>query len=260
MKKILILNLLAAAFLAGAAEACQPPDALGELRQASGQPGDCMPDSGGNVGDWLPMPEFPMPALPAQPQPEIMPCYGYLDGDCEPGIPFPSFPGADYCDENGEMICLDLAGGKVCFPACYVSAPLYTGSIVYENFASAGVPAELGRAYLGQSKAKALVAERLFKNNAGAKAGLKSDKRVKVMSDGKIVSLILGNRLVKINDTQLAAKVQKLVMPSSGGQFQPENKILFYAGAAIAIECMTDDGCWGAVGDAVSDVSEWLNS
>lgn len=259
MKKILILNLLAA-FLANAAQACQPPDAIGELRQAAGQPGDCMPDSGGSVGDWLPMPEFPMPTLPPQPQPDIMPCYWYQDGACEPGNPFPSFPGADYCDESAETICLDLAGGKVCFPACYVSAPLYTGPIVYETFASAGVPAELGRAYLGQSKAKALVAERLFKDNAAAKAGLKSDKRVKVMSDGKMVSLIVGNRVVKINDAGLAAKVQKLVGPSAGGQLQPENKILFYFGAAAAIECMTDDGCWGAVGDAVSDVSEWINS
>jgi len=257
MKKILILNLLAAVFLAGAAEACQSPDALGELRQASGQPGDCTQENGGSIGDWLPLPEFPMPA---QPQPDIMPCYGYLSGACEPGSPFPSFPGTEYCDQNGEMICLDLAGGKVCFPACYVSAPLYTGPIVYESFASAGVPAGLGRAYLGQSKAKALVAERLFRDNAAAKAGLKSDKSVKVMSDGKVVSLIIGNRVVKVNDVQLAAKVRKLVAPSAGGQLQPENKILFYAGAAIAIECMTDDACWGAVGDAVSDVSEWLNS
>jgi len=264
MKKILILNLLVAGFLAGSAAACQPPDALGQLRQAAGQPGDCTVENGGNIGDWPPLPEFPMPSLPSQPplQPDIMPCYWDATGPCGPGVPFPSFPGdgGTYCDETGPQICLG-DNANFCFPVCVVVGPVYNGQIVYEAArGKSGAQDGLRQAYLGQSAAKALVAERLFRDNEAAKRALKSDKSVKVMADGKVVFLIFGSRVVRIGDSELAGRVQKLVAPSAGGPSLPGNKILFYAGAAIAIECMTDDACWGAVGDAVSAVSEWANS
>lgn len=212
MKKIFLLNLLSAGLLTAAVNACEPPDtrtALAQLGQALGSDyGDC-------------------PELPGQGtkpiQQELMPCDWAHDDACWSGTdPFfpngtPLFPGEGYCDETGPQYCPESLGGLLCAPICIVSAPLYTGPIVYESYRgkAAGLPS-LREVYLAQPSAKELVAAHFLKNDDGAKVRLLADKNVTVVSDGKSVFLAVAGKTIKINNPELVARVYADIYPTLG--------------------------------------------
>ena len=124
-----------------------------------------------------------------------------------------------------------------------------------------GVDVEmLARAYVTQPKAKEILS-RYFKETGDAvNAGLLEKKQVRVMADRKAVYLAWHGVSVKIDNPALAARVYAAIYPTAGNTQVPANKLLVEAAVVGAIGCMTSDDCWGAIGDGVSAVSEWLNS
>lgn len=118
----------------------------------------------------------------------------------------------------------------------------------------------LARFYLAQRDIKTLVAGHYLSKGDKAAAAALQDEAVRVGAGDGFVAVVRGGSQERIADRALAAKVLKLAKVPGADQQQSGNKILFYYGAAAAIGCMTDDACWGAVGDAVSAVSEWANS
>jgi len=218
MKKIIILNILAAVLMAAHAQAGEI-GASAQLGAAVGWETDSIPSI--------------LPADLPMPQPEIT---------CPEGSrPF-HFGGWDF-------ICLPVSNPDDWFPMPSVPNNYNYGEPVV---------AEYLRAYAAQPAAKRLVAEALVE--APSREAFVKSEAVRVTADGEAVYLAANGKVARVNDPELAAKVRKLVGKSSESQAQGGNKILFYVGAAMAIECMTDDACWGAVGDAVSAVSEWANS
>lgn len=213
MKKILILNVLAAVLLAANARA-EGNSASAQLFAAAAAETELMP---------LPVPGF----------------FG------EPAIA---------CAEG--YTAVTLGASTFCLPADsfnWPPNPALPDSFVYE----AEIAPAYFRAYAAQAAARKAVAEAV-NIVSDREAFLKSGK-VRVTADEQAVYLVSEGRILRLNDRALAAKVRKLVgRPADAAQ--AGNKFLFYVGAAAAIDCMTDDACWGAVGDAVSAVSEWANS
>ncbi len=214
MKKILILNILAAVLLAANARA-EEKTAFSQLAGAAG------------VEDGAMIPEAP----------------GYF-------TEMPLACGAGYT-------VVTIAGFSFCMPAdgfSWEANPALPDSFEY----GAEIAPSYLRAYVAQSAAKRTVAESL-PGVSSPDAFIKSGK-VRVTADAEAVYLVAEGKVLRLADARLAAKVSKLVARPGASAPQAANKIWFYYGAAVAIDCMTDDACWGAVGDAVSAVSEWANS
>ncbi len=121
---------------------------------------------------------------------------------------------------------------------------------------------ELAGYYMAQGKIKAVVAEYFTANGNHEAAASLADKRIRVAAANGVVFINRSGSQEQIADSRLAAKVEAIVHPNGQEKILP-----FIAGATFVAGCMTNDDCWGAVGDGVSSASEaasqiyytWLN-
>lgn len=118
----------------------------------------------------------------------------------------------------------------------------------------------LGRVYQAQPGIREVLADHFRKNNGGFSALLLAEKNLRVIADDKAVYLVSDKVTVKMDNPELAARVYEVIYPSQKNRKIPANKLLIEAAIVGAIGCMTSDDCWGAIGDGVSGVAEWLNS
>lgn len=109
--------------------------------------------------------------------------------------------------------------------------------------------------YIAQPKIKTLVAGYyLAKGNAGAVERL-SEKSTRILAANSGVVIIRDGCQEWIIDTALAAKVESITFPDQ----QKALMEIAVTGWAL-LEAATNDTIWDAVGDAVSNISEAVNS
>ncbi|MBI5744244.1 MAG: hypothetical protein HY952_06825 [Elusimicrobia bacterium] len=238
MKKMIMLNLIAAGLLAGAANAADYPGAAAQLAEEAGfEQG--VPVIGGQM-----MPEINLKPVPAQ-------CQWFEDG-CDTPLPFPLTTNG--CSDT-EKFCTTIGGSKFCFPACYLASPVTPGETLYALGAEVASSPMMRGVYQAQPAARKALAAGLFADEE-TRAAFAAARNVKVMADNKAAYLVVRGKTIKLQDAGLAGRARAALFPETAQQ----TKFWFVPAAAGAIGCMTDDACWGAVGDAVSAVSEWANS
>lgn len=91
-----------------------------------------------------------------------------------------------------------------------------------------------------------------------------SDVKTKVLYDSRKVYITNGRMLLVINDDNLIAatkgqqKSAASVIAAAAADSAVTGNVI--AGGALLIGCMVSDPCWNAVGDGVSDASEWAHN
>ena len=121
---------------------------------------------------------------------------------------------------------------------------------------------ELSRYYMAQEKIKAVVAGYYTANGNNKAAASLADKGVRVAASNGVVFIIRSGSQEQIADYGLAEKVEAIVHPNGNEKILP-----IIAGATFVATCMSNDNCWGAVGDGVSSASaaasqiyySWIN-
>ena len=132
---------------------------------------------------------------------------------------------------------------------------------------------DLTRYYLAQAKIKEVAAEYYRTNNNEAAAAALDAKDVRIAAAGGAVYIVRSGKVAKIEDPTLAGAITEIVQ--SQGQHKSAASVAnviaagaansavvanVVTGAVAIITCMTYDPCWNAVGDGVSDVSEWAHN
>jgi hypothetical protein len=194
MKKILILNILAAGLLASYAKAGEPSGAVAQLLEAEEvQTGGFVAGSEvyfaePPVNPVIAPSFFPM-SDPTQcpwsgewcPEPEpFEPCNWF--GGCGEPVPYPLDP--LICDEDAEKVCFDIGGSTVCVPVCHQGTFNPNEYIVYA--AAGGQKRAQTRGFFGMS------------SEAAAKVGALEPKKVKLVVFGDNVALAVGDRLLSL--------------------------------------------------------------
>ncbi len=110
--------------------------------------------------------------------------------------------------------------------------------------------------YVAQPKIKTLVAGYcLAKENSDAVDKL-SDKSTRILAANGSVVIIRDGRQEWIKDAALAAKVESVAFPIS----QQKNLATIVVVGTELLNAATNNAIWDAVGDAVSNISEAMNS
>ena len=168
-------------------------------------------------------------------------------------FPKPTFPGNEHMLPGGalERTCCGIPIGPLyaCIMTCTWDNNISTAAITPESFKG------LARYYVAQEKIKKAATAHFNARNDMAMAAAFSAKEARVTAEKGTVYLVASGKVVKLDDAELAGTIIELVRP------QPQARFIDpLTGAILIVSCMEDDDCWGAVGDGVSAVSEWLNS
>jgi len=168
-------------------------------------------------------------------------------------VPLPVFP-------SNENMVPDSVTGRTCcgYPIGPFDACIMTCTWDNNSWKAAPTPESfkgLARYYAAQGKIKKAAAEHFTARNQLGMAAAFSAKEARVAAEKGAVYLVASGKAVKVDDAELAGAIIEIVRP------QPQTRFIDpLTGAIIIVGCMEDDACWGAVGDGVSAVSEWLNS
>lgn len=252
IEKMVIGTVLAHVLLGMACFAAEPQGALSQLGESANKmsidmPCMCLPSFCPEGCGQITL--HPTPVEPGQEEP----C-DFLPGGCgQPyscntwgvGCEYPEWPvyQPGTCDQSG---CFLVNGSNVCFDtACPPLPPIEE----YQEKSRGAVPESLARLYKAQPGMKKILSAHFMETGDELKAGLMSQKGLRVLSDGKAVYLVLNKTTVKIDNPALAARVYAAIYPTLRGNVIPENKLLVEAAVTGAIGCMTSEDCWGAVVD-----------
>lgn len=194
MKKMLILNIMAAGLLAAYAQAGEPVGAVAQLTEA-----EAVQTGGFVAGSEVYFTEppvnpvidpsfFPMPDPTQCPWsgewcPEVdpvRPCEWF--GGCGEPVPYPVDP--LMCDEYAENVCFDIGGSTVCVPVCH------QGNFKPDIYIVAGAAG-------GQKRAPGSVFS-ILSPEAAAKAGALKPGKVKLVVFNDRVALAVGDRLLNL--------------------------------------------------------------
>ncbi len=138
------------------------------------------------------------------------------------------------------------------------------------RFAKGTEEETLARTYLAQTRIKEIVAEYYTANNNEAAAAALASKDVRIAATGGVVYVVDSGKVAKIEDSALAGTITEIIQPR--GQQKSAASVIaaaaadsavtgnVIAGGALLIGCMVSDPCWNAVGDGVSDASEWAHN
>ena len=187
---------------------------------------------------------------------------GYGDGQfvADP-MPTVNCGGIDY-----PVAAMPMACGGWALPPGFVAA-LGRRS---DKFAKSTEAETLARIYLAQARIKEVVAEYYRVNNNEAAAAALSSKDVRITATGGVAYVVGSGKVGKIEDSALAGTITEIIQPK--GQQKSAASVIaaaaadsavtgnVIAGGALLIGCMVSDPCWNAVGDGVSDASEWAHN
>jgi len=83
---------------------------------------------------------------------------------------------------------------------------------------------------------------------------LVQDAKTKILYDDKGAYVVNGRKLIVLSNRNLVESVKTLS--------HPRNKAIGLDDAlfGVALTCASMDSCWGAIGDGVSHVSQWVNT
>lgn len=187
------------------------------------------------------------------------PYYTWPDDNCS--IDWNSI--SQYIQSGNNTYCMPVASGPAwlgCVAGAAPVAPTIAPEIPTRSFGEMSIPQKklLAAQYILQSSLKKTVLARSAKYGFSPEMeAFISEAKTKILYDNKKVYITNGKMLIVITDETLITATKNLqaaILQHMGGTKELGTML---AGAGILIGCMSNSSCWGDVGDAVSDLTEW---
>ncbi len=194
------------------------------------------------------------------------------DCRCEPYYPWPEDNSPidwnsiqQYIQSGNNNYCVPVASGPWWVGCVVAAAPVmnnYTSEIPKRSFGEMSAPQKrlLGIQHiLQQALKKAVIARSTIYKFSPEAEKFVSAAKTRILYDNKKVYITNGKMMMVIADEALIAmtkQLQSAVLRHMGDTTRdPVTAII--GGAGVIIGCMSNDNCWDAVGDTVSDITEW---